>query len=224
MKLKCILNLVNHYNKAIKKKEEDLEYFNELFSQMQIYEEQMQNPFGLIFCQNLDLLLDKENLSQSEKIIDLNFSKKYLYSTADKNQERKSVPGKITWGRTTQLLIIIFIGSIFFTLLERSNFLDLLLAIAVATLFLIDKSIDISKYLQPLILTFGFSLLYDFIWFLTQFGKYISDAECPEIKLKRFIYFICIGNSLIKICLIQGLNTVKRKKLNYSQGPHTQYL
>ena len=219
MKLKCILNLVNHYNKAIKKKEEDLEYFNELFSQMQIYEEQMQNPFGLIFCQNLDLLLDKENLSQSEKIIDLNFSKKYLYSTAE-----KSIPGKITWGRTTQLLIIIFIGSIFFTLLERSNFLDLLLAITVATLFLIDKSIDISKYLQPLILTFGFSLLYDFIWFLTQFGKYISDAECPEIKLKRFIYFICIGNSLIKICLIQGLNTVKRKKLNYSQGPHTQYL
>ena len=224
MKLKCILNLVNHYNKAIKKKEEDLEFFNGLFSQMQIYEEQMQNPFGLIFCQNLDLLLDKENLSQSEKIIDLNFSKKYIYSTADKNQERKSIPGKITWGRTTQLLIIIFIGSIFFTLLERSNFLDLLLAIAVSTLFLIDKSIDISKYLQPLILTFGFSLLYDFIWFLTQFGKYISNAECPEIKLKRFIYFICIGNSLIKICLIQGLNTVKRKKLNYSQGPHTQYL
>ena len=224
MKLMCILNLVNHYQKEIEKKENDLQYFKELYDAMQVYEEQMQIPFGIIFYQNLDILLDKEQLKQSEKRIDINFSKNFLASSANKGQERRTESKRLVWSKTTKLLIIIFIVSIFFTLLERSNFLDLLLAISVAMLFLIDKNGDINKYLQPLILTFGFSLLYDFIWFVTKFGTYISDYEHPEIKLKRFIYFICIGNSLIKICLIQGLNTVKRKKLDSSIGPQTRMI
>ena len=224
MKLMCILNLVNHYQKEIEKKENDLQYFKELYDAMQVYEEQMQIPFGIIFYPNLDILLDKEQLKQSEKRIDINFSKNFLASSANKGQERRTESKRLVWSKTTKLLIIIFIVSIFFTLLERSNFLDLLLAISVAMLFLIDKNGDINKYLQPLILTFGFSLLYDFIWFVTKFGIYISDYEHPEIKLKRFIYFICIGNSLIKICLIQGLNTVKRKKLDSSVGPQIKLI
>jgi hypothetical protein len=224
MKLKCILNLVNYYNKEIKKKEEDLQYFNQLYGIMQVYEEEMKNPFGLIYCQDLEILLDKENLKQSEQIIDYNFAKNMqnILSSVEKEQDRNTNTKKITWNRTTKILIIIFVASIFFTLLERSNFLDLFLGISLTILFIIDKSNDIDKYLQPLILTFGFSLLYDFIWFISQFGVYISDSENPEIKLKRFIYFICIGNSLIKICLIQGLNNVKRKKLNSSLGPRAE--
>ena len=219
MKLKCILNLVKHYEKEIQKKEKDLEYFNDLFETMQSYEEQMQIPFGIIYCQNLEILLDKDRLEQSEKIIDFNFSKNVLFSSAEKGDERKTESKKITWNTATRLLIIIFVISVFFTLLERSNFLDLLLAISLAILFLINKNNDIEKFLQPLILTFGFSLLYDFIWFVSQFREYISDSENPEIKLRRFIYFICMGNSLIKICLIQGLNTVKKKILSSSFGP-----
>ena len=223
MKLRCILNLVNYYNKEIKRCNDDLQFFTELYGIMQTYEDQMQIPFGIIYSQNLDTLLNKDNLQQSEKIIDINFAKNSL-STSGEKMHGSDGKKKITWNRTTQLLIIIFIASIFFTLLERSNFLDLLLAIAVGTLFLLDKNSDIEKYLQPLILTFGFSLLYDFIWFITQFGKFISDSENPEIKLKRFIYFVCIGNSLIKVCLIQGLNTVKRKKLNSTIGPKAQFI
>jgi len=223
MKLRCILNLVNYYNKEIKRCNDDLQFFTELYGIMQAYEDQMQIPFGIIYSQNLDTLLDKDNLQQSEKIIDINFAKNSLFTSGEK-MHGSDGKKKITWNRTTQLLIIIFIASIFFTLLERSNFLDLLLAIAVGTLFLLDKNSDIEKYLQPLILTFGFSLLYDFIWFITQFGKFISDSENPEIKLKRFIYFVCIGNSLIKVCLIQGLNTVKRKKLNSTIGPKAQLI
>ena len=224
MKLMCILNLVNHYQKEIQKKENDLQYFKELYDAIQVYEEQMQIPFGIIFYPNLDILLDKEQLKQSEKRIDLNFSKNFLSTNANKGQERRSESKRLVWNKTTKLLIMIFVISIFFTLLERSNFLDLLLAISVTILFLLDKNSDVNKYLQPLILTFGFSLLYDFIWFITKFGTYISDYENPEIKLKRFIYFICIGNSLIKICLIQGLNTVKRKKLDSSVGPQIKLI
>ena len=39
MKLRCILNLVNYYNKEIRKCNEDLQFFTELFGIMQTYEE-----------------------------------------------------------------------------------------------------------------------------------------------------------------------------------------
>ena len=216
MRLNCILDLIKYYDKQIQKITQDLQNFNDLYESIGIYEDLMKNNFGLIYYPDLELLLNKEHLKQSEQIIDFNFSKK-LPSNYD-NSERKSGTKKIKWNGVTQLLIITFVGSVFFTLLERSNFLDLLLALAVTILFILDKNSDIEKYLQPLILTFGFSLLYDFIWLISQFGKFISDYENPEIKLKRLIYFMCIGNAFIKICLIQGLNTVKRKKLNSSIG------
>ena len=145
MKLKCILNLVVHYNKEIQKKDNDLQIFTDLYERMQTYEEQMQIPFGIVYCQDLEILLDKESLKQSEQIIDFNFSKNFLLSSGDKGQIRKSESKKITWNKATKILIIIFIFSVFFTLLERSDFLDLLLSISVAILFLIDKNSDINK-------------------------------------------------------------------------------
>ena len=81
-------------------------------------------------------------------------------------------------------------------------------------LFFLDTNSDIGKYLQPLILTIGGSLIYDFIWFITQFRSFKADSNNPEINLKRIIYFVCLGNFVIKACLIAGLNDIKRKKLN----------
>ena len=80
-------------------------------------------------------------------------------------------------------------------------------------LFFLDKQNNIEKYLQPLILTIGGSLIYDFVWFITQFGNFFVFSEHPEINLRRLIYLFCLGNFLIKACLIKGLNDVKRKKL-----------
>ena len=216
MKLNCILNLVKYYDKEIKKVTEELENFNDLYEAITVYEDLMKTPFGIIYYPDLGLLLNKERLKQSEQIIDFNFSKKL--PNGSEILERKSEIKRIKWSNVTQLLIICFIASVFFTLLERSNFLDLLLSLLLIILFILDKNSEIQKYLLPLILTFGFSLLYDFIWLVSQFNKFISNHEHPEIKLKRLIYFLCIGNALIKICLIQGLNNVKRKKLNSSIG------
>ena len=42
------------------------------------YEEQMEIPFGIVYCQNLDNLLDKDNLQQSERIIDVKFARNNL--------------------------------------------------------------------------------------------------------------------------------------------------
>ena len=79
-----------------------------------------------------------------------------------------------------------------------------------------DKNSDIDRYLQPLILTIGGTLIYEFIWFISQFGSFVADGENPEIGLKRLIYIISLINFCIKALLISGLNDIKKKKLNQS--------
>ena len=217
MKLLCIINLVEYYDVQLNKIVTQLKNFEKIYDELGIYEVQMRSPFGLIFTENLDPLLNTENLRNSETFIDNTMeSKKNVYATDNNNGEKlkKNKEFKrIKWNRWTQVLMMILIASTFFTLLERSDFLNLFLSIIIMVLFFLDKRSNIEKYLQPLILTIGGSLIYDFVWFITQFGEFFSDWNNPEISLKRLIYFCSMGNFLIKTCLIKGLNDIKRKKL-----------
>ena len=177
----------------------------------------MKSPFGLIFTDNLNPLLNTENLRNSDNFIyNTMESKKSVYASSSYNGEKlKKNQGfkRIKWNRWTQVLMLTLIVSSFFTLLERSDFLNLFMAIIIMVLFFLDKKNNIERYLQPLILTIGGSLIYDFVWFIIQFPEFFSDWNNPEINLKRFIYFFSMGNFLIKACLIKGLNDLKRKKL-----------
>ena len=217
MKLLCIINLVNYYEAQLNRVNKELSNFQKIYNELNIYEEAMKTPFGIIYIQDLDPLLNTENLRNSQNYIDTKMeSKKIIYAPGNLNSEKLKKDNeikRINWNRFTQLLMIILIGSSFFTLLERTDFLNLFLAIIIMVLFFLDKKNNIEKYLQPLILTIGGSLIYDFIWFITHFVTFFVESDDPEINLKRLIYLISIGNFLIKACLIKGLNDVKRKKL-----------
>ena len=217
MKLLCIINLVNYYEAQLNRVNKELSNFQKIYNELNIYEEAMKTPFGIIYIQDLDPLLNTENLRNSQNYIDTKMeSKKIVYAPGNMDSEKLKKDNqikRINWNRFTQLLMIILIGSSFFTLLERTDFLNLFLAIIIMVLFFLDKKNNIEKYLQPLILTIGGSLIYDFIWFITHFVTFFVESDDPEINLKRLIYLISIGNFLIKACLIKGLNDVKRKKL-----------
>ena len=217
MKLLCIINLVNYYEAQLNRVNKELSNFQKIYNELNIYEEAMKTPFGIIYIQDLDPLLNTENLRNSQNYIDTKMeSKKIIYAPGNMDSEKLKKDNqikRINWNRFTQLLMIILIGSSFFTLLERTDFLNLFLAIIIMVLFFLDKKNNIEKYLQPLILTIGGSLIYDFIWFITHFVTFFVESDDPEINLKRLIYLISIGNFLIKACLIKGLNDVKRKKL-----------
>ena len=217
MKLLCIINLVNYYEAQLNRVNKELSNFQKIYNELNIYEEAMKTPFGIIYIQDLDPLLNTENLRNSQNYIDTKIeSKKIVYAPGNMDSEKLKKDNqikRINWNRFTQLLMIILIGSSFFTLLERTDFLNLFLAIIIMVLFFLDKKNNIEKYLQPLILTIGGSLIYDFIWFITHFVTFFVESDDPEINLKRLIYLISIGNFLIKACLIKGLNDVKRKKL-----------
>ena len=217
MKILCIINLVKYYEDELNKTISKLKNFEKIYEEISVFDAQMKIPFGIIFTENLDPLLNTENLRNSENFIDNTMeSRRNIYASGSmdgsklkNNNEIK----KIKWNRMTQLLMMILIVSSFFTLLERSDFLNLFLSIIIAVLFILDKNSNIEKYLQPLILTIGGSLIYDFIWFLIQFGSFFTYWNDPEINLKRLIYFLSLGNFLIKVCLIKGLNDIKRKIL-----------
>ena len=217
MKILCIINLVKYYEDELNKTISKLKNFEKIYEEISVFDAQMKIPFGIIFTENLDPLLNTENLRNSENFIDNTMeSRRNIYASGSmdgsklkNNNEIK----KIKWNRMTQLLMMILIVSSIFTLLERSDFLNLFLPIIIAVLFILDKNSNIEKYLQPLILTIGGSLIYDFIWFLIQFGSFFTYWNDPEINLKRLIYFLSLGNFLIKVCLIKGLNDIKRKIL-----------
>ena len=230
LKILCIINLVNYYNNQINKTIIDLKNLKKLYNELSVYQPQMETPFGIIYTQNIEPLLDKEKLQKSEDFLEnlKNRQKSENSSPSrsgnnefkNRNSNNNMMNKKIKWNKITQLLMMILIGLTFFTLLERSDFLNLFLGIIILVLFIIDKSSNIEKYLQPLIITIGLSLIYDFIWFITQFWSFVANIEDPERKLKRMIYLVSIGNFVIKACLVKGLNDVKRKKLyaNYQNN------
>lgn len=212
LKLLCILNLVQYYEDKLSKINGELKYFEKVYEELGSYEDIMKAPFGIIYCDNLEPLLNTESLRNSQNLIDIGRnSKQYVYAVDD--GRLKGSRDKIKWGRGTQVLMILLIGSTFFTLLERSDFLNLFISIILMILFFLDKNSDIEKYLQPLIMTIGGSLLYDFFWFMINFFSFITDYDNPEINLRRLVYFASISNFVIKLCLISGLNRIKKRKL-----------
>lgn len=218
MKIICILNMAKYYENQLIKTIKELKNCQKIYDEFIVYETQMKTPFGIIYTKNLEPLLDDENLRNSENMIDnIRSHEKNIFASEKRDfREYKSIDNinrKLKWNNLTQILMIILIFVSFFTLLERSDFLNLFLAILIFILFLIDKKSNIEKFLQPLILAIGFSLIYDFIWFITQFDYFILVIDHPERKIKRLIYLFSIGNFLIKACLVKGLNDLKRKHL-----------
>ena len=60
MKLICIINLVNYYENEINKVMTKLKNFEKIYDELSIYEIQMKSPFGIIYTQNLEPLLNTD--------------------------------------------------------------------------------------------------------------------------------------------------------------------
>ena len=88
-----------------------------------------------------------------------------------------------------------------------------MIAIITLNYFIFDKSGKIIKYLTYFTWLLGGSILMDFVWFFTQFGKFfIGETNDPESWLKRFIYIISVCGTIIKCLFILALRNIKRKR------------
>ena len=101
-----------------------------------------------------------------------------------------------------------------FSLLERSDYINLIVSIIVIYCFIFDKDSNIIKSLRQYLLLLGGAVVFDFIWFITNFGSFfIGEQGDPESGIKRLIYFFGICSTVIKCLLVLALLHLRRKKL-----------
>ena len=228
LKVHCIINLRNYYKTEIEKSEKEIEILRTAYDTLSYYVNQMNKPFGLIYIGNVDNLLNKQFFMQIDQLISvLEKQKENLFVRSSGGEHNNSDDNNydialrnpkgnnaIVKSPMSKILMSVLILSTLFTLVERSDFLNLFIGLIILVLFILDKDINIVKYLQPLILTIGASLIYDFFWFIIQFMDYLyGEDKDPEINLKRIVYFASLVNSGIKALLIASLNSFKRRKL-----------
>ena len=218
LKIQCIINFRNYYEGEIEKAEKEMVIIQNAFNLSNYYVDLMKNPFGILFVENLDDLINNQQFNQANELIKvLEKNKESIYHKRDNDFSdsvfRSTNKGKkITLNTLTKVLLFCLIFFSFVTLLERSDFINLMVAILTFKYFIFDKEGQIIKYLKHFTLLLGAAILMDFIWFFLKFGSFfIGKRKDPEIGLKRSIYLISICGTVIKCLFIYSLCKIKKK-------------
>lgn len=91
MKILCIFSLVSFFENQLNKTISELNNFEMVYDDLAIYDAQMKIPFGIIYSQYLDPLLNKENLNNIEKVIEFKRdSKKNIYASGKNDNKNKN--------------------------------------------------------------------------------------------------------------------------------------
>jgi len=223
LKIQCIINFKNYYEGEIENAEKEMAIIQNAYNLTNYNLDCMKFPFGLLFVENLDDLLNNNPYQQADDLINiLERNKESIYNNREGNNNLSEIRTdykinekrqKITLNPLTKILMYCFILLSFGSLLERSDFINLMIAIITLNYFIFDKSGKIIKYLTYFTWLLGGSILMDFVWFFTQFGKFfIGETNDPESWLKRFIYIISVCGTIIKCLFILALRNIKRKR------------
>ena len=113
----------------------------------------------------------------------------------------------------TKILMFSFIICSLVCLLERTDYINLLIVGIILYYFIIDKNGTIIEYLRYFNWFLWGVIIMDLIWF--RFRNLINEED-PEKTLKNIVYIISICGTIIKFILIFVLRNIKRK---YIQGP-----
>ena len=124
---------------------------------------------------------------------------------------------KINLNRKTKALIYGFIIISLVSLLERSDYINLIISIMAVYYFIIDGSGDIIKYLKEAKWLVGMAIFIDLIWL--RFGNFFIEKEKdPEKGLKRLVFLISIGGTAIKCLFIYILRKLEKNTYKDTQN------
>lgn len=218
LKIQCIINFKHYYEGEIETAEKEMTIIQNAFNLTNYYVDCMKLPFGLLFIDNLDDLINNQQFKQADELIKvLEKNKESIYHKRDNvftnSVFRSNNKGqKITLNTLTKVLMFCLIIFSFVCLLERSDFINLAVAILTFKYFIFDKDGQIIKNLSYFILLLVGSIVMDVIWFLIKFGNFfIGNRKDPEIGLKRIIYLLSICGTVIKCLFIYALRKIKKK-------------
>ena len=220
LKIHCIMNFRHFYEGEIETAEKEMSIIQNAFNLTNYYVDCMKMPFGVLFLDNLDDLINNQQFKQADDLIKvLEKNKESIYHKRDNDYEGSTVlrstakNQKIYLNTWSKILMTCLIFLSFFSLLERSDYINLLISIITMQYFIFDKSGQIIKYLTYFTWLLGGAILMDFVWFVIKFGSFfIGKKNDPEINLKRFVYLASICGAVIKCLFILSLRRLKKKK------------
>ena len=225
LKLQCILSFVSYYTEKINQLQKEKDFLTKNLETLQYYVEKMDQPFGIIYCGEIDQILKQNLLKKTDELLEqLESSRHKIYAYRKDNDVALSMKvenifkstlktNNIPWSKLTQSMMSLLVILSFISLLERSDFVNFFISVIIWMLFIYDKSYDVLKYLQPLIITIGVSLGYDLLWLILQYRNFWKGTSGDvELTLKRVTYFLCLANFVVKIILISTLTALKNKK------------
>ena len=225
LKLQCIMSFVSYYTEKINQSQKEKDFLTQNLETLEYYVDKMNQPFGIIYCGEIDQILKQNLLKQTDTLLEqLESNRQKIYAYRKDNDGPIAVrvenilkvtlkTNNIPWSKLTKAMMTLLVILSFMSLLERSDFVNLFISVILVILFIYDQSNDVLKYLQPLIITIGVSLAYDFLWILLQYSNFWKGTVGDlELTLKRVTYFLCIANFVVKIILISTLTALKNKK------------
>ena len=217
LKLNCILNFRHFYQGEIELSENQIRIFQNALNITDYFVDNMNTPFGLLFSDNLENLINNQELKQADELWN------YLESQKDKEKDNifkaANAPYtitkkmRITLNKLNVVLIYSLVIFSLISLLERSDYVNISISLIITYFFILNRSWDINKFLMRFILLLGGSIVFDLIWFLIYFkGFFLGEEKDPESGIKRFIYFVGICSCIIKCLIALSLLNLKKRK------------
>ena len=140
------------------------------------------------------------DLERDQPIADEKDNKNYVFTPDEKQIIKLNFKIKV--------LIYSFIIFSFISLLERSDYINLIISVITLYYFIIDKNRVIIKYLKQFIWALGGAIFIDLIWL--RFGNFfVEEANDPEKGLKRIVFIISICSTVIKCYFIYILKKLE---------------
>ena len=217
LKLNCILNFRHFYQGEIELAENQIRIFQNALNITDYFVDNMNTPFGLLFSDNLENLINNQELKQADELWNYLETQKEkekdnIYKTSNNNY-LPSNKTKVTLNKLNIVLIYSLVIFSLISLLERSDYLNIGISLTITYFFILNRKWDIIRYIMSFILLLGGSIVLDFIWFITHFGRFfLGEERDPESGLKRFIYFVGICSCVIKSLIALSLLHLKKRK------------
>ena len=218
LKLQFIKSFNTYYKDKISNIERNYSILSKMHQKLDKYTSEIETrPFGAIYLGEIDKLLDSDEMKNCEAIIhELDEQRKLMYVIhphEDSTGVAKAIQKTISWGKSTKILMMVYLLCAIIALFARSDFVNFFISIASWILLIYDKKYIVQKYLQNLIIVIGISLGYDLIWVFMKWNDFWKGKNGDiEIGLKKAVYIVSIIEMGVKGFLIPKLLIVKKKK------------
>ena len=221
LKVQYIKSFITYYKDKISTAEKHHSKLSEIYEQLEDTcraIDQDERGFGAIYLGHIDTLLNDTKTKECEQILnEMERTRKLMYIIRPDDDDQKGltkvIKKTISWGKSTKVLMFLYLLCTIISLFARSDFVNFFISTAVLVLLIYDKKYDIKKYLQEIIIAIGVSLVYDVIWVVMKCGECWKGVDGDvEIGMKNSVYIISIIEMVVKGILIPRLLSLKKKK------------